>query len=162
MKRYADGGGRIFADHLHSDWIRTGLPPWPATANWVGVGPTCPAPSPPRVDTTFPKGMALADWLVTRRRVDDARADLARDGAALGRRRQSRRDAALDLGPQNATTARAQSTQYLTFNTPVEAPAANQCGRVVFTDVHVARGRGDSLAPGRSPFPIGLHGVDWT
>ena len=38
MKRYADNGGRVFADHLHSSWIRTGLPPWPATANWIGVG----------------------------------------------------------------------------------------------------------------------------
>ena len=43
MKRYADNGGRVFADHLHSSWIRTGLPPWPATANWIGVGEDLPS-----------------------------------------------------------------------------------------------------------------------
>ena len=44
MKRYADNGGRMFADHLHSIWIRTGLPPWPATATWIGVGDDLPTP----------------------------------------------------------------------------------------------------------------------
>jgi hypothetical protein len=36
MKRYADNGGRVFADHLHSSWIRTGLPPWRASEPAVG------------------------------------------------------------------------------------------------------------------------------
>ena len=64
MKRYADHGGRVFADHLHSAWIRTGLPPWPATANWIGVGDDLPTPENASVDVSFPKGAALADWLI--------------------------------------------------------------------------------------------------
>ena len=63
MKRYADHGGRVFADHLHSYWIRSGLPPWPATANWIGVGKDLPSPVNASVDTSFPKGMALSQWL---------------------------------------------------------------------------------------------------
>ena len=64
MKRYADNGGRMFADHLHSSWIRTGLPPWPATANWIGVSEDLPPTATGHVDISFPKGVALADWLV--------------------------------------------------------------------------------------------------
>jgi hypothetical protein len=46
------------------------------------------------------------------------------------------------------------SVQYLTFNTPAEVPAANQCGRVVFTDIHVGSGGGDS-SDAATPFPMG-------
>src|SRR4029078_2592800 len=57
--------------------------------------------------------------------------------------------------PQNTNdSSKRQSIQYLTFNTPVESAATNQCGRVVFTDVHVSLESGDSSHP-ETPFPMG-------
>jgi hypothetical protein len=155
MKRYADHGGRVFADHLHSAWIRTGLPPWPATADWIGVGTDLPTPVNASVDVSFPKGAALADWLVN-------------NGASTTRGQISLVMGQHSVAAVNAPAARRwisvphnindsamrESTQYLTFNTPVESAAANQCGRVVFTDVHVSLGSGDSSHP-ETPFPMG-------
>ena len=64
IRRYADNGGRIFDEHLHSYWIRKGLPPWPGTAAWLqsidsGAVTTLTA----TINTSFAKGAALADWL---------------------------------------------------------------------------------------------------
>ena len=155
MKRYADNGGRVFADHLHSTWIRSGLPPWPATANWIGVGTDLPSPVIASVDTSFPKGMALADWLVN----TGASTTRGQISLVMGQHSVAAVNAPYARRwiwvPQNtADTDKRESTQYLTFNTPVESAAANQCGRVVFTDVHVSLGSGDSSHP-ETPFPMG-------
>ena len=56
MKRYADSGGKVFAEHLHSYWIRKGLPPWPATGDWIGVGDDLPSPMSRRSIPPFPRG----------------------------------------------------------------------------------------------------------
>jgi hypothetical protein len=155
MKRYADHGGRVFADHLHSAWIRTGLPPWPATANWIGVGDDLPTPVNASVDVSFPKGAALADWLIN----NGASTTRGQISLVMGQHSVAAVNAPAARRwiwvPQNTNdSAKRESTQYLTFNTPVESAAANQCGRVVFTDVHVSLGSGDSSHP-ETPFPMG-------
>src|SRR5258708_22612118 len=55
----------MFADHLHAYWLSHGLPPWPATANYIGVGSDLPTPFTSNIDQSFPKGVALAQWLVS-------------------------------------------------------------------------------------------------
>jgi len=155
MKRYADNGGRIFAGHLHSAWIRLGLPPWPATADWIGVGSDLPTPVTANIDTSFPKGDSMATWLV------NTGASTTRGQIPLIMGQFSVANVNMPYAqrwawvPMNAMDSMMRpSTQYLTFNTPVEAKADNQCGRVVFTDVHVSLGGGDSSHPD-VPFPNG-------
>ena len=152
MKRYADSGGKVFAEHLHSYWIHKGLPPWPATGAWAQsvlpdlADPSKKEPDPPLavyVDTTFPKGIAMADWLVT------TKASTTR-GQILAASVQNSIDSVNPPAQQWLhTTSPKATTQYMSFNTPVEAPAANQCGSVTFTDVHVAERR--QLAPRYAP-----------
>jgi hypothetical protein len=153
MKRYADAGGRVFADHLHSAWIRTGLPPWPATANWIGVGSDLPSPVTANIDTSFPKGAALADWLVS----TSATPTRGMISLVMGQHSVAETFGSTQRWiwvPHNTNDSQMrQSTQYLTYNTPVEATSANQCGRVVFTDVHVSNA-GDSSHP-EVGFPMG-------
>jgi hypothetical protein len=139
MKRYADSGGRVFADHLHSTWLRLGLPPWPATADWIGVGEDLPNPVTATIDTSFPKGAALADWLVATGATPTRGQISLKEGQHSVTTTNPPYSQRWIYVSQNANdSAKRPSTQYLTFNTPVESKAANQCGRVVFTDIHVA------------------------
>ncbi len=135
MRRYADSGGRIFDEHLHSYWIARGLPPWPGTAAWAqSIQPDLATPISATVNTSFAKGAALADWL------QNVQATTTRGQLSLLTAQHS---VDAPIAPTQAwISAPPMSTQYLTFNTPVEAPAAAQCGRVVFTDLHVGTGAG--------------------
>ena len=147
MRRYADNGGRIFDEHLHSYWIAHGLPPWGSTAAWAqSIQPDLATPIMATVNTTFAKGAALADWL------QSVQATTTRGQLNLLTAQHS---VDAPTPPTQAwISAPPTSTQYLTFNTPVEAPAAAQCGRVVFTDLHVGNGAGAPMVNGnKQPFP---------
>jgi hypothetical protein len=173
VKRYADSGGRIFASHLHFNWLWKGPAPWPSTAMYTGGSQEAqdpPNPSTATIDTTFPKGAALADWL-------------SANGASPTRGQIQIYDSAHSVSQVNPPTQRwiylptnpnwtsqGTSTQYMTFNTPVEAATDAQCGRVVHTDLHVKaapvpsgekKDKSDpgTTADGGTPFPTGCTSV---
>ena len=157
IKRYADAGGRLFNDHDHYPWLTKGPAPWPTTANYNGGGDKLLSPVTATIDTTFPKGVAFNSWLMS-------------VGATTTSGSMQLAGSQHTVTTPNAPTQQwiyvphdsqdpnnAQATQYMTFNTPVEATTDNQCGRVVFTDIHVkallppATG-GDDSDPSK-PFP---------
>jgi hypothetical protein len=149
VKSYADHGGRIFDDHLHFYWLQKGPAPWPTTAGWLGdkgdLGSILG-----KVDTTFPKGVAFGDWLVnvgastTKGQLDIV---MAQHSVGADAKPVSQRWIYLD-DPA--------AVQYLTFNTPVEAAPTAQCGRVVFTDIHVSStAAGGDVSHPETPFPSG-------
>ncbi len=51
---------------------------------------------------------------------------------------------------------------YMSFNTPIAAPAAKQCGRAVFSDVHLSGTSDDSIFPNEcaNADPDGSHAVN--
>jgi len=175
VKRYGDSGGRIFASHLHFNWLWKGPAPWPMTANYTGGSKEAndpPNPSTATVDTSFPKGVALADWLTavgatpTRGQIDlyDSAHSVAETVAP------TQRWIYLPVNPNDSVTPHRTSTQYMTFNTPVEAATDAQCGRVVHTDIHVKaapaatgekKDKSDpgTTADGGTPFPTGCTAV---
>jgi hypothetical protein len=148
VKQYADRGGRIFDDHLHFNWILKGPPPWPTTAGWIGVGSDL-GNITAKIDTSFPKGVAFADWLTN----VGASTTTGQIGIVM-----TQNSVSADVQPVSQRWIYADSptpaVQYLTFNTPVEAPVPMQCGRVVFTDIHVSASSGDVSHP-ETPFPAG-------
>ena len=64
LQAYANAGGRVFASHWHNYWISQGPAPWPTLATFVQNAIDPVSPFTTSIDTSFPKGAALAEWLV--------------------------------------------------------------------------------------------------
>jgi hypothetical protein len=139
---YSNKGGRIFASHWHNYWLQSGPAPWPQVATF-GMG-TQPNNFVGQVDRSFPKGNALADWLMN--------VGATTMPGLLPIQEAKRTVTAID--PMLATAwirspmGGLPGVQYFTFNTPAGMPADKQCGRVVFTDIHVSAGDNTGM-----PFP---------
>lgn len=124
LEAYANQGGRAFITDL-SESIIQGSNAWKGTANFT---PSTFA-NPALVDTSFPKGQALADWL-----------------SAIGATpTKGQFNLQNTFGRFNAVNAPAQrwvystnSPQTYSFNTPVGAADDAQCGRVVYSSFHIA------------------------
>jgi len=165
MVQYVNSGGRTFAEHYHWGWLRSypprkdptkyppGTPSNPASiapdghapfgevATWdtggsISLGTSINA----QVDTTFPKGQAFGEWLVS------VGASTTLGSIVLG---SDVKSTALTTLPGISQQWIYQSTpasyvHYFTFNAPVGQSAATQCGRFVFTGVHVSSGTANS------------------
>ena len=158
VRKYADLGGRIFGSHWHHRWINSDdttpdnpYPPMgPPVASFAKSSGGVPDLTV-SVDSSFPKGLAFRDWLVNvkastkpgelavkkvEHSVDSVDPTLAR-----------RWIYGTDPGGKAGTNHVPDMVQYFSFTTPVGAP---ECGRMVFSDVHVSLGM-DKYAD--VPFP---------
>jgi hypothetical protein len=156
MRNYTSAGGRVFLSHYHYDWLAYGPEDFRAVADWGQQFSAANDNELGTIDTTFFKGAQLNDWMT-------------HIGAAVDRQFPIR-DVRTSMGSFDPTLATSWVTvapgcaplfpcepgrefpQYLTFNTPVRAAPENQCGRVVFSDIHVASGDTSSTS---TAFPQG-------
>jgi hypothetical protein len=129
MYDYANLGGRVFASHWHQLWLQRGPEPFPQIAEFIDEDDLDDITAD--VDTSFPKGAALADWLVN-------------VGASSQRGRIDLTGTQQTVLQENPTyaqrwiaTSDPQTVQYLSANTPLGVPPEQQCGRVVLSDIHV-------------------------
>ncbi len=136
---FANMGGRIFSTHFSYVWLDPDPPfnsQFPPVANW---DPTYTYPSPDpgvaTVNTGFTDGATLSQWLQN--------AGAAYNGQA-GQVQIStlRHDVDSVIPPTQSwltlnDSALNNPVMQLTFNTPVGAAAADQCGRVLFNEYHV-------------------------
>ena len=126
---YASAGGRIFATHYSYEWLYDDAP-FSQTANWImPPNPNAPDSLTGTIDTSTVEGQSLATWL------QDVNALSGPDEIAL----QNVRDDVQSINSPTTQliTAPGQTLQFA-FYTPVDSPASQQCGRVVFTDFHVS------------------------
>lgn len=130
MVDYANAGGRVFATHFHYVWFQNSPDDsWKTVANW---GSSAGGAGTYDVDTSFPKGQALADWLVAinasstvgKVKLDDATGSLT----------------SVNAPSQSWIMKDTNAVKYFSFNAPIGADDTNVCGRAVFSDVHMMGG----------------------
>ena len=152
VESYLNSGGRFFGTHYAynffanqaqcaaggADTTCNGPASFNSVAQWKGDDGSVFYAPPYVIDQSFPKGQSFATWLYdlqggTLGEVDlnDTRGDV--DMVAPS---QATRWIYTQMPQANGATT--YSTLYMTFNTPVGQPANAQCGRAVFSDVHVA------------------------
>jgi len=154
VRKYADLGGRIFGSHWHHRWINsddtTPDNPYPKVASFAKSSGKVDDLTV-SVDSSFPKGLAFRDWLV------NVKASTKPGDLELEKLEHSvdsvdpllarRWIFGTDPGGKAGTNHLPEMVQYFSFTTPVGAP---ECGRMVFSDVHVSFGGGDDAD---TPFP---------
>ena len=157
LVNYANAGGRLFTTHYSYVYLDPDAPvdaQFPPMANWTtddeqqmnsGVG---------TVNTDFSDGATLAQWL------QNSGATVAGSSNEI-EMSTPRTDVSAVIAPtQSWLTLNGGSyagqegnpVMQMTFNTPVGAPAAGQCGRVMFNDYHVIAPTGTSrMYPSECP-----------
>jgi hypothetical protein len=157
---YADLGGRVFMSHWHNIWIggqqnnlSHGLPDWQAIGTWNYSAPQDQENTIASIDLTVAKGMSFAQWMMNVMG-STVFGQLPITGAryTLPSADPTKSDRRVYLEP--ALSNNHQSVQDLEFTTPNLAPPDQRCGKVVFSDMHVASGSASSAGTARA-FPLG-------
>jgi hypothetical protein len=156
LKGYANAGGRVFTSHWHRYWFSTAAQlnskgqvqdpagpqpsPFEAFGTWNDRNDP-PDPSSGTIDTSFPKGQAMKQWLGS-----PAVAGLDSNGLLSIKEPRHNVDtvdptkATQWITLNNSNAGGQKAVEYLSFNTPIPAPEAQKCGRVVYSDLHVSSG----------------------
>jgi hypothetical protein len=145
LKAYADAGGRILFDHMHFRWFVKAIEAWEQIGEF-DTGDDFPDNTAFTVETSFPKGLAFSQWLV------NVGASQTAGQLVIAKAQKSAKVANPELAqPWVQGTG---AIQYMSVNTPVELAAtpAEQCGRFIHTDLHVA-GNSTSFSDQATPFP---------
>ena len=128
MAQYLAMGGRIFTTDFQYTWYRyspdSGLK---SVGNIQGGAPI--GASPVAIDSTFPKGKALADWL-NYTMMSSAYGQVTPDTVFdnfLG----------MDKTKSQTFASSASHPRFMTINAPVGMPPDQQCGKAVHLDAHI-------------------------
>ena len=148
MQDYTSQGGRVFASHWHNYWAEGGPQPFPTVATFNHQA-DLPSPFTAKVDMSFPKGLALAQWLV------NVNASTVQGDLVLVEAQHTIDAVNVATSTRWVYGESPTSIQYLTFNTPIGVAEEEQCGRMVISDIHVSSG--DSIG---QPFPNGCTTTD--
>jgi hypothetical protein len=158
MKTYLDGGGKVFLEHYFSTFLRgagdTGATeaagPYGDIATWeyppiVTASNISAADMLTRIDQSFGKGGAFAQWLVTVGASTAPGGTLQLTNAYTGSGIPTSKYTASTVrtpaerwiyNPVSTTDDSSKHVHYFDFLTPVEQ--SHKCGRAVYTGIHVS------------------------
>jgi hypothetical protein len=164
---YADRGGRLFLSHWHNIWVSGdrndlahGMSDWQAVATFDFLADQDETTQLTIIDETVPKGYSFATWMMN---ISDP--TIPRGHIQVNEPRYTCQAVAPTKGERWVYVDPAQSTpsgktgiQDMLFTTPQTEPAANRCGKVVFSDMHVSSGstsKPTTVSLPGTPYPNG-------
>ncbi|HEY1960759.1 MAG TPA: hypothetical protein VGH28_34345 [Polyangiaceae bacterium] len=146
LETYLNGGGRFFGSHYHINFFTgnttSGTDAVPAdmkaAVKWAPQFAGSCGSGPYAIDTTFPKGKAMADWLenlypsIPYGTFTPTSSCIVPDmlGTVTG------------ISQQWIYDTSSQAPAYVSFNTPTAKQPTDRCGRAVAADLHVGSGSG--------------------
>ncbi|MDB4943866.1 MAG: Tryptophan synthase alpha chain [Labilithrix sp.] len=149
MAAYLDAGGRVFNSHYHLNFFASdnatsvgASPELSNAAEWNlfsngGGGGTAPF----LIDTTFPKGKAMDDWLDNLKTATGwPKFKTTPKGQIETSNVGDIKGAKPGLSQRWIYPSSGESVVYVSINTPTAKPEAERCGRAVATDLHVGSG----------------------
>ncbi|MFI5301154.1 MAG: hypothetical protein ACHREM_23975, partial [Polyangiales bacterium] len=156
---YASAGGRVFASHFHYPWFNAGPYATENLATWT-TGANSIAAISAVVASGFPDAIAMGQWLTNVGALSSGALpiDNARHNADVS---AANVHSNVWLSAPSTSTS-PNATELFSFDTPTnaalsDAGVAETCGRVVYTELHVAIATGDNVT---LPVPTGCSVVD--
>jgi len=139
LVNYTNAGGRVFTTHYSHDWLHYSGSPFEAVGKWNDADAYPSDPLMGTLDTSFPKGMAFADWL------QNVMATTTKGVMSIA---QPRHDIDSVTMKAQRWISWASGILHMTFNTPINAQPDDMgipqyCGRVVYSDFHVSASAAD-------------------
>lgn len=174
---FTESGGRAFLSHLQYIWLKEGPADFQEVADWADFAAITGGMEPEigLIDTTFDKGHVLREWMYqtgtepagefpiveTRGSIEAINEDYATQWVWI---ESDGMDFDLPGFPggdfdEMFPDPPPELVQYFSFNTPLDANPTEQCGRLVFSDIHVAAGQSSSP---EYPFPNGCTTAELT
>jgi len=129
---YTGKGGRVMATHYSYTWLYNDAP-FSTTGAWNKNQKNPNDPLTGTIDTSFPKGVAFAQWL----QIVGGLSQVTPPEIHINAPRHDLDDPIASTAQRWIYSQTPATVQHYTFNTPVGAQPENQCGRVIFSDFHV-------------------------
>ncbi len=144
LQSYLNMGGRVFATHWQYVWIQFGPMPLSSVASFKITSGAEQVDG--IINTGFARGKALADWLILPNVWQDSaplppygQIPIVNTGYATASLNPNLTQLWVDY---SAGSPPAENPQYFSFNAPVGELPSNQCGQMVFSNMHVASSYG--------------------
>ncbi len=133
LDTYLNGGGRFFGSHYHINFFAdtSAAADLQTSATWNEWGSCGTAPYD--IDTTFPKGKAMADWMQNL----FPTAPYAQVAITSGCMVEDIHATTSGIAQQWIYESGNKYPGYISINTPTTKQPADRCGRAVLTDLHV-------------------------
>jgi hypothetical protein len=144
---YAQNGGRVFASHYHYNWFNAGpfgmqnLAMWQTGGQHYDTDPNALILTTLPTGDPFPRGVAMQQWLTNVNALASGELHIvqARHNALV----TAANTASLPWIVTDTSASPPSQTEYFSFDTPFGTAPAEQCGRVVYSDLHVGAASGD-------------------